>query len=679
MLRKALTGLGLAFAVLAPAVWWLTHSTRYAIDRSVSIAAPSSPKSRPETYRPGYVPPLVYSEEREPCAGRTDLKQALFGDLHIHTALSADAYPDGTRVFPDTALAFARGEEIALATEPGQPEQRVRLSRPLDFAAITDHSESIGEGYICRTPGAFPGYGSSACRTFRAGEESGLRIFTTVHAGTRPARKRAVCGEDDRDCHAAARIVWKQTIEASEAAYDRTQGCAFTTLIGYEYTRSPNGMHMHRNTIFRNMSVPAEPGNFIDYPTLPDLLGKLERECRAGIEACDVISIPHNSNLSSGNAFNPDSLQGFSEEARQAHRLQRQSFDRLMEITQHKGTSECLSGVTDILGDEDEYCDIEAIRTIGRRVRAFDITVWIPRLYRTTLRECTGTDLDPKDNLYKGPCVSSRDFARGAWLEGLKEARHSHVNPFQMGVIGSTDSHIGTGGNTGEADWPGHIVHETTLDGRLGAPGLGRHNRIEGNPGGLAGVWAVENSRDAIFQSLKRRETFATSGTRIRPRFFAGDYPDDLCAQGDRVALAYEKGVPMGAEIPSPPGNGLRFYAEAARDDVATASPLQEIQVIKGWIDAEGNKRSSVKTVAAAGPGGAANLCAVYEDPDHDPSLYAYYYLRVIELPSPRWSTVQCNAAEPGDRPEACAGLPDEMIHEMAWTSPVWLVPETSG
>lgn len=679
MLRKALTGLVACLLALGAIYWWLANTTRYALDTSIQIEAPRSAKSAPETYAPGYLTPLVYSEAREPCDTRIETKQALFGDLHIHTANSADAYPDGTRVFPETALAFARGEEIDLATEPGEPEQRVRLARPLDFAAITDHSESIGEGYICRTPGAFPGYGSAACRTFRGGAESGLRIFTTVHAGTRPQRKRAVCGENDQGCHAAARIVWNQTIEASEDAYDRTSGCAFTTFIGYEYTRSPNGMHMHRNTIFRNMSVPAEPGNFIDYPTLPDLLGKLERDCRVGIEACDVISIPHNSNLSGGNAFNPDSLRGFSEDAQQAHRLQRQSFDRLMEITQHKGTSECVSGVTDILGDEDEYCDIEAIRTIGRRVRAFDITVWIPRLYRTTLRECTENDIDPKDNLYKGPCVSSRDFARGAWLEGLKEAEHSHVNPFQMGVIGSTDSHIGTGGNTAEANWPGHIAHETTLEGRLGEPGLGRHNRIEGNPGGLAGVWAIENSRDAIFQSLKRRETFATSGSRIRPRLFAGDYPQDMCNQEDRIALAYDQGVPMGAEIPSPDPARLSFFVEAERDEADTASPLQEVQVIKGWVDADGNKRTDIATVAAASPGGAARLCSVYTDPNYDPSKYAFYYLRVIELPSPRWSTVQCQSEAREDRPEACDELPDEMINEMAWTSPIWLVPDTGG
>lgn len=664
----------MVIVVLAACFWWLSNTTRHKIDRSITVEAPTSAKSMPEHYAPAYIPELVYTEARTQCAERTPTKRALFGDLHIHTGLSADAYPEGTRVFPEEAYRFAKGEALELPVEPGYEPQIVQLSRPLDFAAITDHSESIGEGYICRTPGAFAGYGSRACRIFRRGEEAGLRIFTVVHAGTKPRRKAAVCGADGADCLEAARRVWQRTIAAAEAAYDRTENCAFTSFVGYEYTRSPSGMHMHRNTIFRNASVPEQPGNFIDYPTLPDLLGKLEQECRQELEACDVISIPHNSNISSGNAFNSASLAGFSEEVQQAHRVQRQSFDRLMELTQHKGTSECVNAVTDILGDEDEYCGVEAIRTIGNRVRAFDLTSWIPRVFNKTLRECTLDDIDPKDNLYKGPCVASHDFARGAWLEGLREAVHTHVNPFQMGVIGSSDTHIGTAGNTDEASWPGHIVHETSLEGRLGQPGLGRHNRIEGNPGGLAGVWAVENSRDAIFQSLKRREAFATSGTRIAPRFFAGEYADTICEAPDWLEQAYRNGVPMGAEITAPTG-GLRFVAQARRDAAATAMPLQELQVIKGWVDSEGQKRFRVTPVETAGPAGAEELCTVYDDPDYDVRQHAYYYLRVIERTSLRWSKAQCRELAPEERPETCE-TSATTINEMAWTSPIWITPQ---
>ncbi|MEO1472695.1 MAG: DUF3604 domain-containing protein, partial [Pseudomonadota bacterium] len=522
-----LVGLAIASAVF----WWASNTTRYAFDTSLEVIELTSPKSAPEHYAPGFMPTLEYSEVRAECAERTPTKRALFGDLHVHTAFSGDAYAEGTRLYPEAAYRFAKGEEI-LFPGPGDTDgSPVKLDRPLDFTAVTDHSEAFGESFICRNPGAYPGYNSRACQIYREGKEPGVRVFGVPRAGTRPQRVASVCGPDGADCREASKIVWKAVIQAAEEAYDRTPGCSFTSLVGYEYTRSPSGMHMHRNTIFKNASVPAFPGNYIDYPTLPDLLGKFETECRLGIEACDVISIPHNSNISSGNAFNPRSLAGLPEDAQQRHRVQRQAYDRLIEMTQHKGASECVNGVTDILGDEDEYCGVEAIREIGSEEQAFDTTGWIPRLFRTTIRECTDADFDLKDNLYKGPCIASRDFARGAWLEGLKAYAHSHVNPFQMGVIASTDTHVATPGNTAEASWPGHIVHENTLEGRLGEPRLGRHNRLESNAGGLAGVWAVENSRDAIFQSLKRRETFGTSGTRIQPRFFAGEYSGDLCSR----------------------------------------------------------------------------------------------------------------------------------------------------
>ncbi len=671
MKRRIGLGLLMFLVVLCAVLAWAMNTTRYEIDRSEIVIAPSSPKSMPEIYQFGVQPALTYSEQRAPCRARNPLKTAFFGDLHIHTGFSADAYPEGTRAFPAEAYAFARGGRLALPVTG----EEVQLDRPLDFAAVTDHSESFGEGYICRTEGAFAGYDANECRTFRKGGEAALRMFTTVHAGLRPKRKSAVCGADDADCHEAAKRVWQATIAAAEEAYDRSAACAFTSFVGYEYTRSPSGMHMHRNTIFRNADVPDVPGNFVDYPTLPSLLQKLETECRLGREACDVISIPHNSNVSSGNGFNARSLAGFSEDAQAAHRLQRRAYDRLMEITQHKGTSECINGVGSVLGAVDEYCDVEAIRVIGERERAFDLTSWIPRVYTQTIRECTEDDIDPKDNLYKGPCVAAHDFARGAWLSGLEDEAEGGINPFEMGVIGSTDSHVGTGGNTGEHNFPGHIAHETDLEGRLGAPKLGRHNRIEANPGGLAGVWAVENSRDALFQSMKRREAFATSGTRIAPRFFAGVYEGEVCGAADWLETAYAQGVPMGARLPAGV-EGLRFVAQARRDEAETANPLEALQIVKGWIDEDGQKRFLVTDVAKAETG-ADELCAMYQDPDYDPLVHAYYYLRVVEMPTARWSAHQCGLAADGQAgaPEGCENDAPEMINEFAWTSPIWITP----
>ncbi|MEM7662580.1 MAG: DUF3604 domain-containing protein [Pseudomonadota bacterium] len=675
MVRKWLVGLTLFLIIGSAAFWWASNTTRHAFDTSIDVIELTSAKSQPEFYAPGFLPSLEYSEDRAPCAEQTPTKRALFGDLHVHTALSGDAYAEGTRLYPEAAYRFAQGQTV-LFPGPGESDGApVRLNRPLDFVAVTDHSEALGESYICRNEGAYPGYNSRACQIYREGKDPGVRVFGVPRAGTRPKRVASVCGRNGEDCREAAKIVWQSLIDAAEEAYDKTPGCSFTSLVGYEYTRSPSGMHMHRNTIFKNAEVPDYPANYIDYPSLPALIGKLETECRLGIEACDVISIPHNSNISSGNAFNPLSLTGLSEDAQQRHRVQRQAYDRLIEITQHKGASECVNGVTDILGDEDEYCGVEAVRAIGRQERAFDTTSWIPRVFRTTIRECSDDDFDPVDNLYKGPCIASRDFARGSWLEGLQEHTHSGVNPFQMGVIAATDTHVGTPGLTEEVSWRGHIVHEGTLAGRMGVPGLGRHNRLDSNPGGLAGVWAVENSRDAIFQSLKRRETFGTSGTRIEPRLFAGDYLADLCAAPDWLDQAYANGVPMGADISAPP-DGISFLVQAHADDSPSAMPLQELQLIKGWVDEEGNKQFSVVSVASAPPEESKSLCTVYRDPEYDPALPTYYYLRVLELPSPRWSAAQCVVQERDKWPAACAGALGKTVNEMAWTSPIWLTPQ---
>ncbi len=673
---KWLIRLGVLGLIIGGALYWAMNTTRYEIDRTEIILAPKSLKSQPEIYRFGYVPDLEYSEVREDCVDRNALKNAYFGDLHIHTALSSDAYSDDTRVYPGDAYKFAKGEAIALPEVEGVERTRfVKLERPLDFAAVTDHSEALGEGYICRNPGEFTGYNTRACEKYRRGGDAGVRVFGVPRAGMRPHRVRSVCGKDNADCEAAARIVWQDIIQTTEEAYDKSSDCAFTSFVGYEYTRSPSGMHMHRNTVFKNTSVPDYPGNYIDYPTLPSLLNKFETECRGGLAACDVISIPHNSNISSGNGFNRLSLKGFSAEAEQAHRLQRRAYDRLMEITQHKGTSECINGVGDILGGVDELCDIEAIRKIGKKERAFDLTSYIPRVFTRKIRECTEEDIDPKDNLYKGPCVASHDFARGAWLEGMRDAASFGVNPFEMGVIGSTDTHIGTAGNTAEHSYPGHIGHETTLEDRLGAAGLGRYNRLEGNPGGLAGVWAVENSRDALFQSMKRREAFATSGTRIKPRFFAGQYKEDVCGDPDWLETAYRDGVPMGARLPAGI-ESLRFIAQAVRDPDGSASPLQELQMIKGWIDETGRKQTLVTTLVRADEEtGASALCAVYTDPAYDRLQHAYYYLRVVEQPTLRWSAYQCAVTNEAERPEACLKEVPETINELAWTSPIWITP----
>lgn len=641
------------------------------IDKSVNLTAPISDKSKTEHYAFGYQPALNYTEERQPCREQYPYKRAFWGDFHIHTALSADAFPDGTRSFPDDVYRFAQGEEIALPTAGSEAQSRIRLARPLDFASVTDHAETFGEGYICRTQGAFSGYESKACEKFRAGGEAGVRVFMSQNAKLSPKRRSEVCADDGSDCAKADKIVWQSVINAAQAAYDRSPDCKFTSFIGYEYTSSPNSMHMHRNNIFRNADVPDVVPTHISHPQAYDLLRALEDDCRAGRKGCDVLSIPHNSNISGGNAFNPRALEGFSVESQQAFRAYRQAYDRLMEITQHKGSSECLNGATDVLGDVDELCDVEAIRAFGQAEQAIRLNSYLPSLTDTNSPECDDTSFDKSHNLYKGFCLSSRDFARGALLEGLHEEQASQINPYEFGFIGSSDTHIGTAGQVEEDEWAGHIAYETDLEGRLGVADLGRFNRLVSNPGGLAGVYAVENSRDALFQSMKRREAFGTSGPRIEPRFFIGNYEAGICQNPDWLELAYQNGTPMGSKL-APLKSAPQFIVQGKQD--ALSNPLQRLQIIKGWLGVDGKKYSEVIELENQAEG-KAELCQLYTDKTYDPSLPTYYYARIVEMASTRWSTLACLAIDATKRPQACANEQAETIFEMAWSSPIWLTP----
>ncbi|MBD3648850.1 MAG: DUF3604 domain-containing protein, partial [Pseudomonadales bacterium] len=286
-------------------------------------------------------------------------------------------------------------------------------------------------------------------------------------------------------------------------------------------------------------------------------------------------------------------------------------------------------------------------------------------------------------------CVDPTDFVRSALLIGLQESRETGLNPVKLGVIASTDTHTATPGAVSESDWRGHVSVEATPAQRL-QPGL-LTSGIDGNPGGLAGVWAMENSRDAIFEAMLRREVFGTSGPRIQPRFFAGwSMPDNLCDDSDRVKKGYDLGVPMGGDLPPPadPEAKPAFLAMAIRDPLG--APLQELQLVKGWIDNEGNRRSDVITIAGGDTGARVNLqtgqrsgeghnslCTVYRDDDFHPDQSAYYYLRVVENPSARWSVHDCRRLPEEERPAVCSddSVPS-VINEMAWTSPVWFEPE---
>jgi hypothetical protein len=602
-------------------------------------------------------PPVTYTEERTECAARNPQRNVYFGDLHVHTSLSFDAYVHEVRVTPEQAYQFAQGGEVAVPPmgSDGEGTQRVRLRRPLDFAAVTDHAEFIGPALDCINEGT-AAYAHEVCAQFRSGDPAGIIRFGLQLTLVGPERFPALCNADGVDCDASTQSAWQLLIGAAEDAYDRSEACEFTTFIGYEWTGNTGGSNLHRNVIFRNADVPVFPISYFEQGTAAGLWRALDEVCSSR-DRCEVLAIPHNSNLSNGRMFIPEAIE---DEDEQELAALRRRMEPLVEIFQHKGSSECMNGLSGIFGTPDELCDVENLR-----------------LAAPDCGDSSGGGLGIRNS----GCVSRYDFARNVLLEGLAEERRLGVNPYELGFIGSTDTHNGTPGAVAEADWAGHQGREeATIEDRFSPPGAALTGVVN-NPGGLAGVWAVENSRDAIFDALQRRETFGTSGPRIAPRFFGGvGLSDALCADPEMIARAYQGGVSMGSTLPASP-EAPTFLGHATMDP--DGNPLAKLQIVKGWLDVEGNRRYEVHDVveregaldedSCAPSGGAATLCAAWRDEDHDPSQPAWYYLRVVEVPSCRWSTWDCLRAEGEDRPEACDDPAlEKTIREMAWTSPIW-------
>ncbi len=627
---------------------------------------------------------VTYTEEREMCADRSATRNAYFGDLHIHTGFSFDALPLGTRITPTDAYNFAMGKPLAIPPYDANGKETgvLTIREPLDFAAVTDHSEFFGELQLCTDPDSEV-YFNKTCKMLRAGGGDGMFPFVRTIISEQPERLAEICGDDGEACKEAAISLWKLTQDMAEDAYDRTSACEFTSLIGYEYTGTPNSNNIHRNVIFRNDKVPETAISYVETPTDRELWDQLSEQCLDGVEDCEVLVIPHNSNLSSGAMF-PSYISGFEtrDSARTMAEL-RNAMEPVMEVFQHKGNSECFNGFADILGAPDELCDVEQYRKTGEQEG-----VWGGRFEGEI---CEDGEVGQRGFMGRG-CISKNDFYRSVLLTGLQDEAEIGVNSYKIGVIASTDTHIGLSGHTHEAGWVGHLVDETVLSTRL----LDRKSSprsLTANPGGLAGVWAVENGRDAIFEALQRKEVFGTTGTRIQPRMFAGwDFSANACAmtdRADRAAHGYDRGVPMGGDLyRGPSGAAPQFFVNASQDP--SAAQLQKLQVIKGWIDDNGqsnykvfdvvgheNEDGDVDLNTGAWSGtGASSLCTVFEDPEFDPAVASYYYMRAVEVPTLRWSWAQCVALPAEDRPAECDNDAPKTIQEMAWTSPIWYVPE---
>jgi hypothetical protein len=613
----------------------------------------------------------------EVCANGDPHRVPLFGDVHVHTSFSFDAAANSTGATPEDANRYARGEAIPFfpISDDGKPLGTAQIDRPLDFLAVTDHGEFLGERAICRTEGS-PRYDTAFCQAYRADQRQGMMMLGSVITTEDPKRIPDVCGEDLSLCPEFAKSPWEKMQEAANSA---NTPCQFTSFIAYEYTGTPGTSNYHRNVIFRGEQVPALPVSYVDAPIDSKLWAGLDAVCDAD-DGCDYLTIPHNSNLANGRmapymqlAVGPDEDPELRRANKRAYASTRLAREPIMEIFQHKGGSECINGLTSILGQPDELCATEAVRRMGedKTYVTRDMTGGILATSQASevTRECDPSEIGANGMLGAG-CVHPTDFQRSALVVGLKEEQDIGLNPIKLGIIAATDTHAATPGNVQESGWTGAVTGEATPAQRL-QPGL-LTSGIDGNPGGLAGVWATENTRDAIFDAMLRKEVFGTSGPRILPRLFAGwDLPANLCDAPGMVATAYRSGVPMGGDLA--PGTGKpRFLAWAAQDPQGQS--LAALQLVKGWVGTDGSLNTQVLDVAEANPGGrASTLCTVYTDDSFDPAQSAYYYLRVLEPPTARWHTYDCAALAPAERPEVCSnGQYPETVQEMAWTSPIW-------
>jgi uncharacterized protein DUF3604 len=578
-------------------------------------------------------------------------RQPYYGDLHLHTAYSFDAYVlFGTQVDPDAAYRFARGESVTLLGGS------VRRNEPLDFLAVTDHSENIGVFNSLDDPNSELSR-SEAGQAFKANPVK--TFFDAVSNGKFASGKLL---EGVKGTKQLSESAWAREMEAANRNY---RPGIFTTFIAYEWTSMPDGQNLHRNVVFRGEKAP-NPFTSVDSPKPEDLWAWLDKIRQQGYEA---LAIPHNSNASNGLMF--DWNDSYGRPIDQAYAEQRASDEPLVEIAQNKGASE----THPVLSPNDEFGNFEFY-----------------------------------DHLLTSPKKSKPEgsYVRDALGRGLEIAqRTGGANPFKFGVVGASDFHNGLStssedayvGTVGGIDPTRPLPTIEDFTKRFGeARTLLSANVYESSSGNLTGVWAEENTRESLYDAFRRKETFATSGTRLKPRFFGGwDYSASLTRDPQWVKRAYAGGVPMGGDLPAKPAGARAptFIAWGVKDP--NGANLDRLQVIKIWLQdgkhveriydlaLSGGRKSDSRTGKAPAVGstvdvktatykntiGATELSAVWRDPDFNPQVPAAYYLRVLEIPTPRWSTIAAVKRHEPLPPDVPATL-----QERAWSSPIWYVPE---
>jgi hypothetical protein len=589
-----------------------------------------------------------------PAAGAQAPTRVYWGDTHVHSAFSFDAAALGDVLGPEAAYRFARGDEIVSSSGV-----KLRLERPLDFLVVADHAEALGAMQRILEPGASES-SDPRLRRWRELLESGPvargEAVREIAAAVRSADPPAALVDP-----ALARSTW-QRVTALAEEYDAPGH--FTTLHGYESTSHPNGgENLHRVVIFRDGKqrvdrvLPFSAAESEDPEDLWSALASYE-----SLTGGSALAIPHNGNLSNGRMFARTDFAGKPLTQRQA--ATRARWEPVVEVTQQKGDSETHPA----LSPNDEFAAFE-------RWDAAD-------LLATRKKE---------------PWMLQHEYARSALLLGLELGRALGANPFRFGMIGSSDTHTSLAAND-EADFVGIAATVEPGPGRIDFPLYETPvATIRGwavSASGYAGVWSTGNTREALFDAFRRREVYATTGPRIGVRFFGGyAFEPADAARGDLASVGYAKGVAMGGSLPTRPSGRAPVFLVAVSRDPAGAN-LDRVQIVKGWLDAEGNRHERVYDVAWSGdrqPGsdgklppvgssvdvpaasytnsiGSSSLAAAWTDPAFDPAQPAFYYARVLEIPTPRWTAY--------DAQRYGATSPDEKVpmtlQERAYTSPIW-------
>jgi hypothetical protein len=625
--------------------------------------------------------PMAWAQETATPPGQTyrasvppQQRRAYFGEMHLHTTMSFDAWSFGTKITPDEAYRFGRGETVMVPPEQVNVEQGMHATRPvpakrawpLDFMAVTDHSENMGVMNQFDDPSS-PAYSTEIGKKIRANPHSAFYIVANANHSGKPLQ--------GLNAPAAVRHAWDVEVKAANDNYVPGK---FTTFIAYEWTSMKDAKYnLHRNVFFNSDHAPL-PFTSADSNRPEDLWSYLEKARANGI---DVISIPHNGNVSGGLMYDWNDSDGrpISEQYAQRRALN----EPLTEITQTKGQSDTVPE----LSPSDEFANFEIF-----------------------------------DHLLTYPNIKSKvngSYIRQAFGRGLIIESKVGANPYKYGVVGASDIHNGLSVSD-ESGWAGSIsgldpktmlptgrAAKIALD-EIHVPALldmdainndakpTLENNLIFGSAGLTGVWAEENTRNAIFAALKRKETFATTGVRIRVRMFAGwGFGPRASDSPDWVAQAYARGVPMGSDLPVKPAGveAPRFILQAQKDP--DGANLDRIQVIKVWlegdtyrekifdvayskgrkVDAHGRLQPvgntvDLKTGKYSNSIGATVLTTTWRDPEFNPAKPAVYYGRVLEIPTPRWSTllaVRNHLPLPTGAPAT--------IQERAWTSPIWFTP----